>query len=74
MTDETATKADGIAAKTKLALRWLCLGLALMVFSCMATVLSPVIQGALLLAAAASIAVGIRQVWDANQTATGKTP
>lgn len=60
--------------KTKLALRWLCAGLGLIVLSCMATVFSAVVQGALLLAAAACIAVGARKVWDAHQQASGKTP
>lgn len=65
---------DEITTKTKLAVRWLCAGIALIVVSCMATVFSAVIQGALMLAAVACIAVGTRQVWDVNQKASGKAP
>ena len=65
---------NDLADYTKPALRWLCAGLILIVLSCMATVVSSVIQGALLLAAAACIAVGTRKVWDAHQNASGKTP
>lgn len=55
---------DEYTAKTKLAVRWLVAGLALMAMSCLAAVVSPVIQGAVLLAAVASVAMGIRHVRD----------